>query len=497
MVNMLPSEESVGKSIDNQVRDSVSKSRNQPVIDTADENRGYLRLKNNNASLKHSIIAILLCFIAGTAWFFIPHPVVVIAIGLVPFAILIVLGKTFYIILGFVIFSFFRIHEVFPFLYPLKIPLLLSLGAIFALSWHVGITRSIKLYWSRELTIISIFFFLVVVGVVMASNRPIAIAYFKGVYWKIALMMFAITYLTTEARHLLITSVSVTISGTVVGIKALLNKANGIGLVEGTRVTIGRDIGSVLGDPNDLALVLMFPTAFAVSLIFYTGKSKWLRILGWLCAITLFFAIIATQSRGGLLGIMTVFGVFGYRKVKNKLLFFTVGAIFALALFVMAGISDRQSGGAAEEGVDASAMGRLYAWEAAVGMAAAHPFTGVGLDNFYSNYYYYSPHWDGLNHAVHSTWFGVLAETGFLGLIVFITMIVFLVRAVLSSMRKIESQLDNVPAIVYSSSQAVLAGLLSTIVSGTFLTQGFTWPLYILAALVIAISSWVENNLSH
>ena len=51
--------------------------------------------------------------------------------------------------------------------------------------------------------------------------------------------------------------------------------------------------------------------------------------------------------------------------------------------------------------------GGFYAWEAAVGMAIDRPLTGVGLDNFYYNYYFYSPHWDGLNHAVHSTWFGV------------------------------------------------------------------------------------------
>lgn len=47
-------------------------------------------------------------------------------------------------------------------------------------------------------------------------------------------------------------------------------------------------------------------------------------------------------------------------------------------------------------------MGRLYAWDAAFGMAIDNPMTGVGIDNFYSNYYYYSQHWDGLNHAVHS-----------------------------------------------------------------------------------------------
>ncbi|MDA1378986.1 O-antigen ligase family protein [Plesiomonas shigelloides subsp. oncorhynchi] len=105
------------------------------------------------------------------------------------------------------------------------------------------------------------------------------------------------------------------------------------------------------------------------------------------------------------------------------MLLFSLAAMVLLVLFAVAGISDRSSGGAAEEGIDASAMGRLYAWEAAWGMALAHPFRGVGLNNFYYNYYFYSPHWDGLNHAVHSTWFNVLSETGFLGFAVFMLML--------------------------------------------------------------------------
>lgn len=128
-----------------------------------------------------------------------------------------------------------------------------------------------------------------------------------------------------------------------------------------------------------------------------------------------------------------MFAYFAFKHIKSKTLVLVLGAVAAIALYAFAGISGRESGGAAEDGIDASAMGRLYAWEAAFKMALHHPFTGVGLDNFYFNYYFYSPHWDGINHAVHSTWFGVLAETGFVGLAVFITLIVSLIRTSLKS----------------------------------------------------------------
>jgi multisubunit Na+/H+ antiporter MnhF subunit len=84
-------------------------------------------------------------------------------------------------------------------------------------------------------------------------------------------------------------------------------------------------------------------------------------------------AIIATQSRGGLLGVCAVSGLFAWQRVKSKTLLISLGMVALVVLFAAAGISDRASGGAAESGVDASAMGRIYAWQAAWGMALGHP----------------------------------------------------------------------------------------------------------------------------
>ena len=441
------------------------------------------------------LICIIVALIMVLLWQFIPHPIIFIAVGVAPIAVLIVLRQPFLFILLFVIFSFFRIHEVFPQIYNFKIPLLLSLASLGALAWHVAISRKVTIYWRSELTIISVFFILVMLGVFLASNRPIAIEYFKGIYWKIIMMTFAITWLSRTEKDFALTSRLITFFGLLVGAVAISNQINGIGLVEGTRVTIGREFGSVLGDPNDLALVLMFPVAFASSLMITIKVDTLTKWLGFISAFTLLMAIIATQSRGGLLGMMAIFGVYGYRRIHSKTLFITIAALVAVGLFIFAGISDRASGGAAEVGIDASAMGRLYAWEAAFGMAVDNPLTGVGINNFYSNYYYYSPHWDGLNHAVHSTWFGVLAETGFLGLMIFIYCIFLLVKTSLQSLNKIEQHIHLVTPAIHAAAQAIFSGLLGTIVSATFLTQGFTWPIYILAALVVAIAQWVDTHL--
>ncbi|CAK4068057.1 O-antigen ligase family protein [Vibrio sp. 16] len=435
----------------------------------------------------------VLCFLLIGIWSLAPHPALIAVLCLVPFGILFVLNQTFWLVSLFVLFSFFRIHEAFPALYSLKIPLLLSLGALSALMWHTIISRQVKTYWHPNLTQLAAFCLLVIIGIVFASNPGISIAFFKNIYWKIIVMTLAIAWLVDTEDAVKKIATLIIISGILISGVAIFNSLNGIGLVEGTRVTIGRHLGSMLGDPNDLSLVLMFPLAFAIS--FATTKNIGMaRLLGIVGVLLAIWAVLATQSRGGLLGSLAVFGMFGLRLIKSKTLLITLGVVAASALFLAAGISDRQSGGAAEEGIDASAMGRLYAWEAAFKMAVSNPLTGVGLDNFYVNYFFYSPHWDGLNHAVHSTWFGVLAETGFLGLLVFIWLIIGLLKTSRQTMKSLDANPALFSPLFVATSMAVYAGIVGTIVSGTFLTQGFTWPIYILAALCIAISRITQNS---
>ena len=421
-------------------------------------------------------------------------PLAPIGVGLLPLAALFAFSNPFVLCLGFVIFSFFRVHEAFPALGPLRIPQMLAAPTLLVLCWHVLVKRSIELYWSRSLTIFTIFFGLVTLGLPFAANRPESIGYWMATYWKIAIMTLAIAWLTRRPRDFAAASHAFVVAGVLIASVALYNKAHAIGLVEGTRATISRDTGSVLGDPNDLSLVLLFPLSFAVSL--FTCRTSWLSALFGLAASgAIVAAIIATQSRGGLLGLLTVFGVFGLRMIKSKALLLGIVGVAVPVLFAAAGISGRSSGGAAEAGaIDESAMGRIYAWGAAWNMATTRPLNGVGLNGFVSNYFAFSPHWDGHNHAVHSTWFNVLSETGFPGIITFFAMIVTVEISAYLSLRELEKPGAPIPARAMGN--AVLAGVAGFCVSGTFLTQGFTWPIYVQLALGTAVSNfaWRENS---
>ena len=108
----------------------------------------------------------------------------------------------------------------------------------------------------------------------------------------------------------------------------------------------------------------------------------------------------------------------------------------------------------------------------------------------------YSDWWEGFAKAVHSTWFSVLAEGGILSFGVFVAMIIAIFRSTLNSTRQCAPAVAGAaynPAS-YGLAQAVLAGMAGFTVSGTFLTQGFTWPLYILLALSTAIARHVVRR---
>jgi probable O-glycosylation ligase (exosortase A-associated) len=436
----------------------------------------------------------LILLLTAVTLYLVPNPLTLVAIGLIPFALWGMVNFSFYVVLSFVIFSFFRIHEVFPLLEPFKLPLLLALAALFVIFLRATISRNLQPYWCPQFSFLMLFFLVVTLAIPFASNVAVATKAWTGVYSKIILMTFVIAWMMRKESHFITASRVFIFAGACVGLVALYNKFNSIGLVEGTRVTIGRSIGSLLGDPNDLALVLLYPMSFAIATFLEKSLSTFERFFSFSTFCILLYALLATQSRGGLLGFLAVVSLFAYNRIRSKVLLFSGGAISLAILFIVAGISERSSGGAAEAGIDESAMGRLYAWEAAWNMALDNPIFGVGISNFYYNYFSYSPHWDGLNHAVHSTWFGVLAESGFVGLLLFIALIVSTLLMSLKMLKNVNAE-HHTPGIRVALNAAP-AGIIGFIVSGTFLTQGFIWPIYLQVALVIALNHYLyfDNN---
>jgi O-antigen ligase len=165
-----------------------------------------------------------------------------------------------------------------------------------------------------------------------------------------------------------------------------------------------------------------------------------------------------------------------------------------MGLYIGAGVGSRKTAQSGDGGLDTSSEQRLHAWEAAIGMATAYPIFGVGLHCYYSNYFAFTPKWDGLNHAVHSTWFGVLAESGWVGFAFFITLFVGLIRTGIRSLKIVDRHPGVISPAVSIATQGALTGLIGTAVSGSFLTMGFTWPIYVAASFLISLAQFLDQT---
>ena len=84
-----------------------------------------------------------------------------------------------------------------------------------------------------------------------------------------------------------------------------------------------------------------------------------------------------------------------------------------------------------EEAADGSARGRLHFWGVAVDMAEDSPLVGVGHNAYNVTYDRYdtSNGEFGTGRSVHSVWFGLLAELGYPGLLLFVAQLLLGFRA--------------------------------------------------------------------
>lgn len=424
----------------------------------------------------------------ASSWLFVPgalSPVapVVAAAGIA--AVALALRRPFLICLLFVALSFFRIHEAYPLLFTLRLPFALAAMTAAALVWHMGIIRSVNPVWPLEIRAFLVFFAIATVGIGFAENRSAALEYWTSTFTRIGLMTLVIAWLPRRLIDFRAATWIVATSGALVAAVAVANKVSGIGLVEGSRVTIGRDIGSVLGDPNDLALLLLVPLAFSAVLV--ARGSSWIeRVVGVVEFGLILTAIVFTESRGGLLGVLATFAVIGARVVRSKALLIGIALAAIASLYGAMDIAGRMSTASDDELLDVSANERLITWTAALNMAKTKPLTGVGLVNFSDSFPTYTPEPLERSLTAHSTWLGVLAETGIPGFAAFMVMMLAAIRSCVRTERALARA--PVPRAAQGVGLALLASFAGFCVAGSFLSQGFGWTPYVLVALTVALA---------
>ncbi len=197
--------------------------------------------------------------------------------------------------------------------------------------------------------------------------------------------------------------------------------------------------------PNQLAIYLELTTPLFLALLFGPGgrlrqDHRWflstrLRPLWFLGTCAGLLGLVLSQSRGGLVGMAAGFVIVlalvrpGLRLTIVRLA--PVGLIAAVALLtisigiVASGVKTFSNEETLVTPANFAVQERLSHWTAAVEMAKAHPFVGVGAGNFDLNYRDYTQEWRfriGRGHA-HDTYLHFLAQSGVVGLTAYIALL--------------------------------------------------------------------------
>ncbi len=181
--------------------------------------------------------------------------------------------------------------------------------------------------------------------------------------------------------------------------------------------------GSMLADNNDLGLALNM----TMPIFFFMGRTdanpRIRRVMKFLCIATI-PAILFTYSRGALLGLAAVL-LFMFMCMRRRLVLIPIlllAGVFAVFLTPenwQHRMDFRREGAL----IDDSALSRFNAWTYCWRLAQDYPLMGGGFEAFTPRLFNrYAPNPLDV-HGPHSVYFGVLAEHGFIGLMLYLTLV--------------------------------------------------------------------------
>jgi putative inorganic carbon (HCO3(-)) transporter len=259
-------------------------------------------------------------------------------------------------------------------------------------------------------------------------------------------------------------------------------KGGGFTIMHGGSNRVEGPPDTMIGDNNALAAGLLI----TIPLMNYLRMHSEHRIirLGFATAMVLtLFSVVGSYSRGALLGLLAV-TVFLWFKSKAKVasavvLPLLVGSVIAFmpADWVdrMQTLTDAQSTSSGET--------RMAIWNVAWQMAVHRPLTGTG---------FMGPYYDeiarqfvpgAVGRAVHSIWFEVLGEHGFVTFFVWVAITVF---GVIATRRTIKAA-NGVPGLEWCVDLAkmIQVSVIGYLVAGSFLSLSY-WDFYFTILVVAA-----------
>jgi probable O-glycosylation ligase (exosortase A-associated) len=252
--------------------------------------------------------------------------------------------------------------------------------------------------------------------------------------------------------------------------------------------------GSFLYDNNDFGLALNM----TIPMFFFMARAErklWMRIGLRVLMACVAICVVGTYSRGGLLGLTAVTLAIVAKSRQKVVGLLSVGVAVLCVLTFTTNIWQSRMRDFMEGNLDASAYSRLVAWGGGWNLAMAYPITGGGFDVFTDEGIFPSfvpPSLRGALyskvhhlHSSHSIYFEMLGEQGFVGLGLFL----LLLLSCYASMRGLRKHVKNYPELEWVEPYTHMfeVTLLAYMISGATLGRAYFDYFYQVVALVIIL----------
>lgn len=371
------------------------------------------------------------------------------------------------------------VDEVIP---AAGLPLTKLMGAILVISWigaiSVGDARRRRLREDKSiLYLLALFVLWAGLSAVWAADSGSAIdAVFR--YLPNA-MLFPIVYTAASTRSKALWIIGALVAATL------------ISALYGTVIPVepepeGRLSGS-LGNANETGTALAVGAALAVGLAYGLRGKPWLQ-LGVIVGVPfLIYSLFLTVSRGSIVAFAAVLlaGVLVGGPMRRRIAGLAVAVAVGGVLFF--GVFAHQDEHRLFE--SNGGTGRVDIWTVGWRMVEANPVIGVGAGNFPSSTVHYllapgaitrSDYIVDEPKVAHNTYLNVLAELGVIGLVLFLSIVVYSLRSALRAARTFAAAGDIDMEIV---SRALLVALIGFLVASFFGSREYSKQLWLLLSL--------------
>lgn len=245
----------------------------------------------------------------------------------------------------------------------------------------------------------------------------------------------------------------------------------------------------IFNDPNDLGMLFVMCVPMALYLGSRGGWAGFRRLFWWVVTGVLVYGIYLTDSRGTLLALVAIFGIYVW--LRRGLLVASMLGMCALAgmLLLPSRLQEMEVG-------EESAMDRVYSWYEGMQMFRTHPIFGVGKDAYTDLY----------QLTAHNSLVLVLAEMGIVGFTLWLAFMGYCAMMLFAAIRPptpaqigaLGADPDPAMASEWRQDRAVAIALMLAfcgfVVSAFFLSRTYVVILYVFAGLVVAHYSTMRNR---